>query len=283
MLFLTHLRNCLAGLVAIAATLALMPTATLAQTKIATSGDQLKTAGSGKQILFRDNTSVKAGTDTALTVRRADYDAATGKPNVVINVAKGAFRYVTGDTTGSHTVKTPQATVGVRGTVIEGFVDSRGFEVFALMEGAFDVCTPLGCKTLTTPGTFVVVSPGGVIGEPMAIPPQIMDSLLLPTPSLNLVLEYFFNIVASAHDPLPRFRDLNATRNSKLSNPEPCSAPEWGEGEGEGYGFKGAGFASAGFKSNYGCGHNHHHHHHGGGHHGGHHGGGHHGGGGESE
>jgi hypothetical protein len=51
---------------------------------------------------------------------------------------------VTGDAAGSHTVKTPQATVGVRGTVIEGFVDPRGFEIYALLEGALDIFTPRG-------------------------------------------------------------------------------------------------------------------------------------------
>ena len=213
---LDRFRNGLLALTVMFVAVPLAPSPASAQTKIAAEGDKVKTADNGKQILFRDNTSVKVGADTSMTVRRANYDTASGKENIVVEVTKGAFRYVTGDTTGSHTVKTPQATVGVRGTVIEGFVDSRGYEIFALMEGALDVCTPLGCRSLNTPGTFVVVSPGGVIGEPMAIPPQMMDSLLLPTPSLNLVLEYFFTVVASGQDPLPRFRDLNEMRNGEV-------------------------------------------------------------------
>lgn len=219
MSMLAHLRS---GLLALAMTFATMPlgsSLSLAQTKIAAAGDRVNTAGTGKQILFRDNTSVKAGTDTTVAVRRANYDTESGKEKIVIEVTKGAFRYVTGDAAGSHTVKTPQATVGVRGTVIEGFVDIRGYEIFALLEGALDVCTPLGCRSLNTPGTFVVVSPGGVIGEPMAIPPQMMASLLLPTPSLNLVLDYFFTVVASGQDPLPRFRGLNETLERHVRDP----------------------------------------------------------------
>ncbi len=251
---IAHIRNALFAL----AVLPLVISSALAQTKIAATGDQVNTSGQGKQILFRDNTSVKAGTQTSMTVRRANYDQATGKESVVIEVTKGAFRYITGDAAGSHTVKTPQATVGVRGTVIEGFVDSRGFEVFALLEGALDVCTPMGCRSLNTPGTFLVVSPGGVISEPMGIPPQMLDSLLLPTPALNLVLEYYFTVVTSGGDPLPRFRDLNEIRNGQLSNnlPPPNNCSEGSEG-GSSFGY--AGF---GFKSKYGCGSNHHHHHH---------------------
>jgi hypothetical protein len=268
-------RNCLIAL-AVALVAGLGPSDALAQTKMAASGDRVRTADTGKQILFRDNTSVKAGTDTSVTVRRANYDTATGKPNIVIEVTKGAFRYVTGDTTGSHTVKTPQATVGVRGTVIEGFVDSRGFEIFALMEGALEVCTPLGCRMLNTPGMFVVVSPGGVISEPMAIPPQMMDSLLLPTPALNLILEYFFTVVASGDDPLPRFRGLDATQNGQFAIPAagppvpaPAVCPPKGPWGGGGSSSKGYSFASKGFGSKYGCPPKHHHkkkhHHHGGG------------------
>ena len=265
---MVDLANLRTGLLALAVTFVAVPLApspASAQTKIAATGDKVNTAGNGKQILFRDNTSVKAGADTSMTVRRANYDTATGKESVVIEVTKGAFRYVTGDTAGSHTVKTPQATVGVRGTVIEGFVDSRGYEIFALLEGALDVCTPLGCRALNTPGTFVVVSPAGVIGEPMAIPPQMMDLLLLPTPSLNLVLEYFFTVVASGQDPLPRFRGLNDMQNGAFAIPAASQCPS-----DEGSSGKGFGYAGYGFKSKYGCPpkhhhHHHHHHHHGGG------------------
>jgi hypothetical protein len=179
--------------------------------------------------------------------------------------------------------------VGVRGTVIEGFVDARGFEIYALLEGALDICTPLGCRALNTPGTFVVVSPGGVIGEPMAIPPHMLDSLLLPTPALNLVLEYFFTVLASGQDPLPQFRGLHATQNNQFAVPTaaPVAAPptcppkgegHWGEGSGkpwwghwwgEGSSAKGFHFASKGFGWKYGCPpkhpHKKKHHHHGGG------------------
>ena len=181
-----HIRNGFLTLAEMFAATPLAPSLTLAQQR-SPPRRQGEHPGAGRQILFRDNTSVKAGTDTGVTVRRANYDAESGKENIVIEVTKGAFRYVTGDAAGSHTVKTRQATVGVRGTVIEGFVDVRGYEIFALLEGALDVCTSLGCRSLNTPGTFVVVSPGGVIGEPLAIPLQMMASLLLPTPSLNLV------------------------------------------------------------------------------------------------
>src|SRR5262245_57178345 len=92
-----------------------------AQTVIAAPGQTVTTGADGKQILFRDKTSITAGANSAITVKRVEYNTG-GTPNVVIDVSKGAFRYITGDAAGSHTVKTPLSTVGVRGTVIEGFV-----------------------------------------------------------------------------------------------------------------------------------------------------------------
>jgi hypothetical protein len=225
-------RNGLAALTAIFLALPLASSVTVAQTKIAADGEKVKTGNAGKQILFRDNTSIKAGTDTALTVRRANYDAETGAGNIVIEVSKGAFRYITGDTTGSHTIKTPLATVGVRGTVIEGFVDGRGHELFALMEGAFDACTRVACQAVNTPGTFVAVSPSGAISPPTAIPTRMMSAMLLATPSVDLVLEYFFEIIDSGGDPLIRFRDLKEIQDGTSATSSQGSGGSSGGGGG---------------------------------------------------
>ena len=158
-----------------------------AQTVVATPGQTVSTGSNGKQILFRDKTSITAGANSTITVKRAQYDA-NGTANVVIDVSKGAFRYITGDTAGSHTVKTPLSTVGVRGTVIEGFVDVSGYEVFALMEGAFEVCTTTGCQQVTTPGTFVVVYPNGRISPPAGIPTAMMNAMLFAgRPSISSI------------------------------------------------------------------------------------------------
>lgn len=189
-----------------------------AQTVVATTGQTVSTGSNGQQILFRDKTSITAGANSTVTVRRAQYDA-SGTANVVIDVSKGAFRYITGDTAGSHTVKTPLSTVGVRGTVIEGYVDVSGYEVFALMEGAFEVCTSAGCQQVTTPGTFVVVYPNGRISPPAGIPTAMMNAMLLRWPSVDLVNQYLFETTNTGGDPLVRFRDLNEIQNGQSAVP----------------------------------------------------------------
>lgn len=192
-----------------------------AQTQIAQSGQTITTGDAGKQVLFPDKTSISLGANSKVTVRRVDYDRQSGKANVVIEVAKGAVRYITGNSEGSHTIKTPLSTVGVRGTVIEGYVDGNGNEVFALFEGAFEVCTATaGCQQVTVPGTFVIVSPAGVVSPPTPIPPSMMSALLLASPSLDLVREHFSDRINNGSDPLVTFRDLNdAHLNSPVAQP----------------------------------------------------------------
>jgi hypothetical protein len=201
-----------------------------AQTVVAAPGQTVSTGANGKQILFRDKTSITAGADSTITVKRAEYDT-NGTANVVIDVSKGAFRYITGDTAGSHTVKTPLSTVGVRGTVIEGFVDVNGYEIFALMEGAFEVCTTAGCQQVMTPGTFVVVYPSAQISPPAGIPTAMMNAMLLRWPSVDLVNQYLFETTNTGGDPLIRFRDLNEIQNGQSAAPPP---PPGGGGTGGG-------------------------------------------------
>jgi hypothetical protein len=160
-------------------------------------------------------------------------------------------------------VKTPLSTVGVRGTVIEGFVDTNGFEVFALMEGALEVCTLAACQP-ATPGTFVVVFPGGKISPPAGIPAAMMSAMLVQTPSVDLVREYLFETVNTGGDPLVRFRDLNeiASRLSGVPPPpgdggeDPCGPGHSGHGHG-GYGYWKHRYGKHGHGGHGPCGHGH--------------------------
>ena len=177
-----------------------------AQTQVAATGQTIVPGADGRQILFRDKTTLTAGPDSAVKVTRANYDAGSGTGNVVINVTKGAFRYVTGNTNGSHTIVTPLSTVGVRGTVIEGYVMPGGYEVFVLIEGAFRTCSRGNCQNVNTPGTYVMVNRGGNVTPPASIPSSFMSAMMLNVPQLNLALDHFSDILKSGRDPLIRFQ-----------------------------------------------------------------------------
>ena len=200
--------------------LAASPIAASADTVTARQGQTVSTGGQGQQILFRDKTTLTAGPKTSVTVTRAEYKDDGSNPNVVIKVTKGAFRYVTGDQAGSHTIKTPLSTVGVRGTVIEGFVTAGGHEIFALVEGAFEVCTKKMCQQVTTPGTYVIVSPNGNVSPPMQIPSNLMNAMLKTYPSIDLINQHFAELSNNGGDPQVQFRDLNESYNGIAPLPE---------------------------------------------------------------
>ena len=87
---------------------------------------------SSLQVLLLDETVFTVGPEARLTIDRFVYDPARATGGMKASVKKGMFRFVSGKTArGSNTVSidTPVASLGVRGTIVEGLV---GREAIAL-------------------------------------------------------------------------------------------------------------------------------------------------------
>lgn len=89
--------------------------------------DQVSTGPAGQlQILLRDRTTFTVGANARVAVDRFVYDPAANSRSTGISVAHGAFRFMSGRAlgkpTGPVTVRTPVATIGIRGTIFEGVV-----------------------------------------------------------------------------------------------------------------------------------------------------------------
>ena len=78
------------------------------------------------QVLLRDRSIFTVGSNARMTIDKFVYDPARGTGDVAASVAKGAFRFMSGRTLsrtgGSAAVTTPVASIGVRGTILEGVV-----------------------------------------------------------------------------------------------------------------------------------------------------------------
>jgi len=78
------------------------------------------------QVLLRDRSIFTVGANARMTIDKFVYDPARGTGDVAASVAKGAFRFMSGRTLsrtgGSAAVTTPVASIGVRGTILEGVV-----------------------------------------------------------------------------------------------------------------------------------------------------------------
>lgn len=96
--------------------------------------DEVQTgAASQLQILLLDRTTFTVGANARVAVDRFVYDPAANSRSTGVSVARGAFRFMSGRNlrrpSGSATVRTPVATIGVRGTIFEGVVGEDAIEI----------------------------------------------------------------------------------------------------------------------------------------------------------
>lgn len=96
--------------------------------------DEVRTGGASQlQILLLDRTTFTVGANARVAVDRFVYDPAANSRSTGVSVARGAFRFMSGRNlrrpSGPVTVRTPVATIGVRGTIFEGVVGEDAIEI----------------------------------------------------------------------------------------------------------------------------------------------------------
>ncbi|MEO7247223.1 MAG: FecR domain-containing protein, partial [Novosphingobium sp.] len=110
------------------------------------------------QILLLDKSTFSVGANARLTIDRFVYDP-DQKSNFTATVAKGAFRFMSGSKGhgASSSIKTPVASIGIRGTLVDGVVGPEAIAIAQRESGA-------GRLTNADPETATLVvlrGPGG--------------------------------------------------------------------------------------------------------------------------
>lgn len=120
------------------------------------------------ELVLEDETKLAVGPKSRISLDSFIYDPNKKNGEVVINAAKGAFRFVTGKSAKSaYTIKTPASTIGVRGTTFDGFIDENGEIALLLLDGEIDVCNSArSCKRLNRRGYFLHIRRNGIISDP---------------------------------------------------------------------------------------------------------------------
>lgn len=120
------------------------------------------------EFVLQDDTKLAVGPKSRIVLDSFIYDPKKKDGEVIINAAKGAFRFVTGKSAKSaYQIKTPASTIGVRGTTFDGFIDENGEIALLLLDGEIDVCnTARSCKQLRRRGYFLHIRRNGVISDP---------------------------------------------------------------------------------------------------------------------
>mgnify|MGYP000518940481 CR=1 FL=1 len=105
-------------------------------------GDVIRTGRAGEaQIRLIDDTKLVVGPNSYMTVDAFVLEQGDRASKVTLNAVRGAFRFITGNSRKeAYEIKTPVATIGVRGTQFDVSVDRRGQVALALFEGEAQIC-----------------------------------------------------------------------------------------------------------------------------------------------
>ncbi len=123
-------------------------------------------AESSAQLLFRDETSMTIGASAKVMLDKFVYDPNSKSGAVVVNVLQGTFRFVSGSVKpGGYTIKTPVATVGLRGTIVEGFVGANSL-LLVIVQGSVVVTTANGTRVTLNAGQYITVASNGAVTGP---------------------------------------------------------------------------------------------------------------------
>lgn len=121
------------------------------------------------ELKLDDDTKLALGPGSRLVLDKFVYDSDKKAGSIVVDLAKGAFRFVTGIAAKStYIIKTPNASITVRGTVFDVFVFPDKTVWLLLHEGAVEVTgRKSACRVLDQPGRLIAISNGGRVGRPV--------------------------------------------------------------------------------------------------------------------
>lgn len=121
--------------------------------------DTISTARAKAQLTFEDNTTVKINEQSKLIIDDFVYDPNKGSGKLAMKVALGTARYASGQIAKNNpqmvNVKTPTASIAVRGTDFSMTVDELGRSLIMLLPS----CDAKGCVT----GAIEVSNDAGVV------------------------------------------------------------------------------------------------------------------------
>lgn len=132
----------------------------------------------GGQVLFLDQTTLTLSPNSNILLDRYVYDPAAQVGDVSVTLLKGAMRFVGGriTKTGVATIKTPSATIGIRGGIGHVTVDELGGTKYLHIAGTSStISNGSGTVVVTREGGAVTVPPpadGGGIGGQIVQSPE---------------------------------------------------------------------------------------------------------------
>ncbi|MCV2870681.1 FecR domain-containing protein [Defluviimonas sp. WL0050] len=122
-------------------------------------GETIVTGGSAEaQIVFSDQTRIVVGPNSQLRVDTLLFNSNTSAKRFAVTAAKGTFRFLSGKSPSkAYSVRTPIATMGVRGTAFDFAIPAKDYTDLVVHDGEVRFCrqgvsacarVPSGCQTV---------------------------------------------------------------------------------------------------------------------------------------
>lgn len=120
------------------------------------------------ELRLDDSTKLALGPGSKLVLDKFVYDSDAKSGSIILNLAKGAFRFITGVASKpTYVINTPNASITVRGTIFDVFILPDNTTWLLLHEGAVEATSASNvCQVLDQPGQLIRVSSAGEVGRP---------------------------------------------------------------------------------------------------------------------
>jgi ferric-dicitrate binding protein FerR (iron transport regulator) len=134
-------------------------------------GDLVATDAAGEaQLLFSDGTRMIVGNNSSLKIEDVLFTGNVTGNRFAVEALAGTFRFISGDSGDQgFSMRTPSATIGVRGTAFDFTVTPSGETKMLLLEGEATLCNEDGedgdCATVATPCALLHTESGEEVEE----------------------------------------------------------------------------------------------------------------------
>jgi len=186
------------------------------------------------ELKLNDDTKLALGPGAKMKLDKFVYDPDKTSGSIGLDLVEGAFRFITGVAEKpSYVVKVPRASITVRGTIFDVFVQPDDTTFVLLHEGAVKVCNERGdCRDLEEPGKVLRVSSNGAVDNPANWARLDRDD------GMSFDDAFPFVVKPPTIDPSPVFtrdalirlgaieRDAKPTRRVESDKPKRSSAPK---------------------------------------------------------
>jgi len=131
------------------------------------------------ELKLDDQTKLALGPNAGLKLDEFVIGKSGGTTTIGLNFVKGTFRFITGSQKkDAYVIETPSATIGVRGTVFDVYVDGSGETLVLLHQGEVNICSKTrNCRRHNSVGRIVHATAAGILSAPLKFSEKLIPGL----------------------------------------------------------------------------------------------------------